>query len=127
VAACAAAWSRRVIVAMCTCVVKVRVGGRREAAAQGFVVAGAGGGCASADAVGVLMAVRIAKRPTGRAVVRPPDPPPVFLAALRACVGRDPGFLRAERLATAGPFAWLDDWSALDDLLERPARDGVAA
>ena len=27
-------------------------------------------------------------------------PPPVFVDALRACVGRDPGFLKAERLAT---------------------------
>lgn len=60
---------------------------------------------------------------------KPADPPPLFKVALRACVGRDPGFLRDERLATAGPFAWLPphDWSALDDLLVKAADDGVAA
>jgi hypothetical protein len=67
------------------------------------------------------MAIKLAKKPEA--------PPPLFVAALRACVGRDPGFLRAERLATAGPFAWLpsDGWSALDDLLDAAAREGVAA
>ncbi len=67
------------------------------------------------------MAVRIDKKPQ--------QAPPLFVAALRACVGRDPGFLRQERLATAGPFAWLepDKWSALDDLLVRAADEGVAA
>ncbi len=68
------------------------------------------------------MAVRVSKKPA--------DSPPLFLAALRACVGRyGPGFLRGERLATAGPFAWLPphDWSALDDLLAKAADEGVAA
>ncbi len=69
------------------------------------------------------MVIRLGKKP------QPEVPPPVFVDALRACVGRDPGFLRAERLATAGPFAWLppDGWSALDDLLVRAADGGVAA
>ncbi len=63
--------------------------------------------------------IRLGKKPT--------DPPPLFLAALKACVGRDPAFLRGERLATAGPFARLDDWSDLDDLLARAAPARVAA
>ncbi len=69
------------------------------------------------------MTIKLGKKPP----VEPP--PPVFVDALRACVGRDPGFLKAERLATNGPFAWLppDDWSALDDLLAAAAADGVAA
>ncbi len=69
------------------------------------------------------MTVKLGKKPLVEA------PPPVFVDALRACVGKDPGFLRAERLATAGPFAWLetDQWSALDDLLVRAADEGVAA
>ncbi len=69
------------------------------------------------------MAVRVSKKP-------PVEPaPPLFRAALRACVGRNPGFLPAERLATAGPFAWLapNDWSALDELLAKAADGGVAA
>ncbi len=70
------------------------------------------------------MAVRVSKR-------LPVEPaPPLFRAALRACVGRNPGFLPGERLATAGPFAWLppNDWSALDVLLKTAAADeGVAA
>lgn len=54
--------------------------------------------------------------------------PPVFVATLRACVGRDPGFLRAERLAPSEPFATLPGgWSALDDLLVRASEEGVAA
>ncbi len=69
------------------------------------------------------MTIKLAKSPPVE------TPPPVFVDALRACVGRDPGFLRAERLATAGPFAWLppDDWSALDELLQSAADGGVAA
>ncbi len=69
------------------------------------------------------MTVKLGKKPA----VEPA--PPLFRAALRACVGCNPGFLPAERLATAGPFAWLppDDWSALDELLKSAADGGVAA
>lgn len=68
------------------------------------------------------MAIRLSKP-------QPPKPdPPLFVAALHACVGRDPGFLRGERVAGAGPFAsLLPQWSALDDVLVEAVERGAAA
>ncbi len=70
------------------------------------------------------MAVRIAKKP-------PVDPaPPEYVNALLACIGRDPAFMREQRVADAGPFATMLPggmrWSQLEDML-RPDGDGVAA
>ncbi len=69
------------------------------------------------------MTIRLGKTPE-------PDPPE-YVNALLACIGRNPGFMRDQRVADVGPFASLLPggvrWSALDDLLAAAADGGVAA